>query len=386
MTAGHVWAQAGSTGGVRGIVRDETGAVLAGVTVEAESPARIGGAAVEVTNGEGRYVFDNLPVGIYTVTFSLSGFTTVKRQDIRVESGRSIELTQSLGLSTLQETVTVAGQTPVVDVANAGTSTNFNKEMLENIPTSRTQFFDVLAAMPGVQNSNPNGSANPNIFGSSSNVVTYDGVDVMAPGGGTFDYPNYDMMQEFEVKAIGASAEQAGFQGGAINLVLRSGSNTFKGSGSFYGSWNPLLANNTPEEEFPVDLQYAHDYNYAYGGPVMRDKLWFQVIGQHIRRKRTGIGQDPVYAQTVRIWRPFVKVNGSPSASDRFSIHYNDCRDWWPSGGSKESPIETTDVEVGNDPVFTGSWTHMFGSATMLETKGGGIYVFSGTRRCSATS
>lgn len=376
LAAPAAMGQVGSTGGLRGIVRDETAGALAGVTVEAASPARIGGAAVAVTDGDGRYVFDNLPIGIYAVTFSLSGFTTVKREDIRVESGRSIELTQNLALGTMEETLTVQGQTPVVDVANAGMSTNFNKQMLDNIPSSRSQFFDVLAAVPGVQNSNPSGGANPAIFGSTSNVITYDGVDVMAPGGSTFDYPNYDMMQEFEVQGIGASAEQTGFQGGAINIVLRSGSNQYKGSGSFYGSWNALLANNTPNERFPVNMPYAHDFNFAIGGPVKKDRLWFQYINQNIRRKRTGIGQDPQFAQTVRIWRPFVKANAKLSSRDNVSFSYNDCRDWWPSGGSIESPIETTQVEVGSDPVFTSTWTHMFGNATMLSTKGGGIYVF----------
>src|SRR5262245_2234432 len=92
-TASHadvVRAQA-STGGVRGIVRDDTGAIMAGVTIEAASPARLGGAAVAVTDEQGMYRFENLPVGLYTVTFTLSGFTTIKQEGIRVEVGRSIE-------------------------------------------------------------------------------------------------------------------------------------------------------------------------------------------------------------------------------------------------------------------------------------------------------
>ena len=75
----------------------------------------------------------------------------------------------------------------------------------------------------------------------------YDGLDVSAPSfGGPFDWPNFDMMQEMQVKSVGASAEYAGFQGGVINLVLKSGSNQFKGSASFYGIWQGLQGNNTP--------------------------------------------------------------------------------------------------------------------------------------------
>jgi hypothetical protein len=130
-----------------------------------------------------------------------------------------------------------------------------------------------------VQNINPQGAANPSIFGSTSNVVRYDGVDVMAPGGGTFDYPNYDMMEEFQVQAVGVSAEVAGFQGGSINLILKSGSNTFKGTASdYFVPSNSFLANNTPNEALPRHIDFAHDIGWTFGGPIKKDTLWFQRI------------------------------------------------------------------------------------------------------------
>src|SRR5262245_15437735 len=122
-----------STGGVRGIVRDDTGAVMPGVTVEAQSPARLG-TVTSVSDGLGAYRLENLPVGVYTITFAISGFATVKQEGIRVEVGRSVELDQAMKVSTLNETLTVTGQSPVVDAVHAGTSTNFNKELLENSP------------------------------------------------------------------------------------------------------------------------------------------------------------------------------------------------------------------------------------------------------------
>jgi hypothetical protein len=372
--AGLAHAQ-GSVGGIRGIVRDSTGAVLPGVTVEAASPARIGLPATDVTDPRGTYRLENLPVGVYSVTFALQGFATVKQQGIRVEVSRSIELDQTMAVSSLEETLTVTGESPVVDAVHAGTTTNFNQEMLSNIPSSRTQFFDTAAYVPGVK-VNSVGSTTMTIFGSSKNVITYDGVDVTAPGGGTFDYPNYDMMQEFEVKAIGVSADTAGFQGGQINMVLKSGSNTFRGSGSYYGSTNWLLANNTPQELFPRHIDHNHDFNYTFGGPLRKDKIWFQYIAEHVRRQQTGIGQDPAYGVEVRIWRPFIKMNAKLTDRDDISVHYNDCRDHWPGGGSKTSPLETTTVEVGYDPVVTARYTHIFGSKTMLDVKHGGIYVF----------
>src|SRR4030095_13684533 len=124
-TVGLVVASAGgavaqtSNGGIRGTVRDGTGAVLAGVAVEATSPSLIGGASVEVTNPQGQYIFDRLPVGIYKFNFSLQGFKTVAHEGVRVEVGRTIDLDASMEVGTVEETLTVSAASPVVDSLHA---------------------------------------------------------------------------------------------------------------------------------------------------------------------------------------------------------------------------------------------------------------------------
>src|SRR5262249_37311476 len=143
MIGGSVRAQT-STGGIRGIVTDETGAVLAGVTVEATSPARIGGAIVEVTNDQGLYRFENLPIGEYVVTFTLEGFTTVRREGIRIEVGRTFELGAKMAVGNLNESLTVSADSPVVDTLHSTYKTSFNKEILANVPVLRTSWFDTL--------------------------------------------------------------------------------------------------------------------------------------------------------------------------------------------------------------------------------------------------
>lgn len=368
-----------STGGVRGIVHDDTGAVLPGVTVEAQSPARLG-TATTVTDGQGAYRLENLPVGIYTVTFALSGFATVKHEGIRVEVGRSVELDPTLQVSTLNETLTVTGQSPVVDTVHAGTSTNFNKELLENSPTTRNQFFDALAYAPAVKSTSQSigSSSGFVIFGSQSsqNAFQYDGLDVSAPSfGGPYDWPNYDMMAELQVKSVGASAEQAGFQGGVVNLVLKSGSNTFKGSGSYYGLFSKLYGNNTPNAKYPAHVKHNNDFNFTFGGPIQKDRVWFQYINENIRRLQTPVGVPADLAQPVKIWRPYIKINARLSTADDVSVSYNDCRDWWSYGVSLTTRAEAGGVEIGKDPVVIARWTHVFGSATMLEVAGGGVYV-----------
>jgi hypothetical protein len=377
--AGAALAQV-STGGVRGIAHDGTGAVLVGVTVEAESPARMG-TAVAVTDSQGAYRFENLPAGLYTVTFTLQGFASVKQQGIRVEVGRSVELDQTLRVSSVAETVTVSGQSPVVDTVHGGTSDNFNKELLDNLPVARTSFFDIPAIAPAVKvTSGDVGTGSGfNIYGSDSNqnAFQYDGLDISAPSfGGPFDWPNFDMMQEVQVKSVGASAEYAGFQGGVINLVLKSGSNQFKGSGSFYGISGALEGNNTPSLQYPRVVDHRLDYNYSFGGPLVKDRLWFQYIAEHIRWVRSdSLGVPPDRLDHTRIWRPFVKFDVRVSNNDQFSVHYNDCRDWWGYGASPTTPPETASVEIGSDPIVTTRWTHVFNNSTLLEARVGGVYV-----------
>jgi hypothetical protein len=369
-----------STGGVRGIVHDESGAVLPGVTIEALSPARIGGATTTVSDGQGMYRFENLPVGMYGITFALSGFMTVKQEGIRIEVGRSVELDQVLKVSSVQETLTVTGQSPVVDTVHAGTSTNFNTQLLENSPTTRNQFFDALVYAPAVKSASQSIGASSQfvIFGSQSsqNAFQYDGLDVSAPSfGGPYDWPNYDMMAELQVKSVGASAEQAGFQGGVVNLVLKSGSNTFKGSAAYYGQFQALYGNNTPDAQYPPHIHHNNDFNFSFGGPLKKDRVWFQYINENIRRLQTPVGVPADLAQPVRIWRPYIKVNARLSTADDVSVSINDCRDWWSYGANLTTRPEAGGVEIGKDPVVIGRWTRTFGSSTMLEVAGGGVYV-----------
>ena len=129
-----------STGGLRGFVKDDTGAVLVGVTVEAASPVRIGGAAVDITDAQGLFRFENLPPGAYTVTYSLQGFSTIRRENIRVEVGRTIQADATMQVGAVEQAITVTGESPVVDALHAGVTTNFNKEWLQTVPTARQSY------------------------------------------------------------------------------------------------------------------------------------------------------------------------------------------------------------------------------------------------------
>jgi outer membrane receptor protein involved in Fe transport len=378
LAAGVVSAQT-ATGGIRGFVKDDTGAVLVGVTVEATSPARIGAAAVDVTDVQGLYRFENLAVGQYSVTFMLQGFSGVKREGIRVEVGRTIQVDVGMKIGNVEQSITVTGESPVVDALHAGVTTNFNSELLANIPTARQSYFDVVTFAPSVRiNAVPNDSRFV-IMGSSSdqNSFQYDGVDISAvSNGGVWDFPSPDIMQEVEVKTTGASAEYFNFQGGVVNIVTKSGSNTFRGSWSGYDIPHAWVGNNTPNEQFPYDVHFSYQTTFEVGGPVRKDRVWFYGIAPYGRGLTTGVGVDPsLPANAGWNFKPFFKTTVRPSAKDTFDVTLDDNRFCCGATASRTTPIYAQSVEHGHNPVVAAHYTRTFGSATLFELKGGGIYI-----------
>ena len=368
-----------STGGIRGFVKDNTGAVLAGVTVEASSPSRIGGAAVEVTDAQGLYTFQNLPVGVYVVSYTLQGFSNIRREDVRVEVGRTIQVDVELKIGNIEQSITVTGESPVVDAAHAALSTNFTTELLQNIPSARQSYFDIVTYSPAVRiNQVPNDSRFI-IFGSSSdqNQFQYDGVDISAvSNGGVWDFPSPDIMQEVQVKAIGASAEFHSFQGGVVNIVTKTGSNTFHGIGSFYVIPPGLVGNNTPTEQFPYKIHYNQQGNFELGGPVKRDRVWFYAMLPASRGLTTGVGVDPnLDKQGGRTYKPFAKGTVRIGERDNLNVGWNNNMFCCGATASRTAPLVTQQVEHGHNPVLTSQFTHIYSNTTLLEVRAGGIYI-----------
>ncbi len=368
-----------TVGGIRGIVKDETAAVLVGVTVEAESPARIGKPAVTVTNNIGLYRFENMPPGVYTVTFSLQGFTTIRRENVRVEVGRTTQLEMTLPLAGAQETVTVTAASPVIDTVHADYATNFSQELVKNIPTTRNSYFDVVTAVPGVHGDISSNVMRFSIYGATSdqNSFQMDGVDTTGLGGGTpWQFINYDAVQEIEVLGVGASPEFYGFQGAAINVISKSGSNEWKGMASFFFSNDQMVGNNTPDEEFPPRTDYNADVTFEIGGPIIKDRLW--VIGIVQRHRWRGVPVGVELTPEIRAGdetRPFFKVTAQFSEKDTLNVSFDDNYFSSPNPPSRTRPPETSTYEHGHNPVISARWTHMFGSNTLMEVQAGGIYI-----------
>jgi outer membrane receptor protein involved in Fe transport len=368
-----------STGGIRGIVRDSSSAILVGVTVEASSPARIGAPAVDVTNDQGLYRFDNLPVGEYLVTFTLQGFGTLRREGVRVEVGRTVDLTVTMSVGAMEQSVTVVGDAPVVDTTHSGYSSNFNQQLLENIPTTRTSWFDVVTAAPAVRSDPVNANAASFLlYGSSADQNSYqnDGVEVAAPSGGTvWSFPNPDTIQEVQVVGVGASAEYAGFQGGVVNIITKSGSNRFKGSTNYFYTGSSLVGNNTPSADFPYHIAYQSDLTFSLGGPIKKDKLWVIGMIEFTNNKASDIGVDPATAPVNHNYKPFAKVTARPSNIDTVEFQFSDEYFRLPESPDILDPANTIRDEHGRNPIYVGHWTRTIGGKTLFELKGGGIYI-----------
>lgn len=368
-----------STGGLRGFIKDGTGGALVGVTVEATSPSRIGGPAVEVSDAQGLYSFQNLPVGEYVLTFQLQGFTTVRREGLRAEVGRIIQVDVALQIGNLEQAVTVTGEAPVVDTANAGFSTNFGRALLENIPTARQSYFDIVTFAPAVRiNQVPNDSRFI-IFGSSSdqNQFQYDGVDISAvSNGGVWDFPSPDIMQEIQVKAIGASAEFHSFQGGVVNIITKSGSNDYRGMFSAYAIPRRWVADNTPNERFPFTVHYNQQATLEVGGRIKRDRVWFYGILPTSRQATTGVGVDPSLERAGgKNYKPFLKGTARFFDNGNLAIGWNNNMFCCAATATRTAPLIAQTVEHGHNPVVYSQYTQTFGNSTLLEVRGGGIYI-----------
>lgn len=272
-----------------GAVRDTSGAVLPGVTVEASSTVLIEKIRTAVADSSGQYQIANLPPGTYKVTFSLQGFATFVRDEVELTGSGVTTINAELRVGTLTETITVTGETPVVDVQSARQQTVLDGDVVRALPAARG-YGNYLAALPAIQATgfNTGLATNTNFFtarGGRANegVVQIDGLTVGSPfnGGGVSNYA-YDMNNSQEVQvSISGGLGESDRGAPSFNIIPRTGGNTFSGNvfGSWAGRWGQ--ASNIDEElralgfvDAPAILK-NWDANFSLGGPVVKDRLWF---------------------------------------------------------------------------------------------------------------
>jgi hypothetical protein len=281
---------------ITGVVRDTSGAVLPGVTVETASPALIEKVRSGVTDGSGRYRIEELRPGTYSVTFTLPGFAVVRREGVQLTGTFVATVNAELQVGTLEETITVTGETPIVDVQSTVRQRVLDQEILEVLPASRAPGA-MAGLMPGVTRPNQDvgglmgdGSARGGITvrGVSDARMLISGIPNHTGIGTMHGAYNLEAYQEVLVDTGGVGAEHR--EGGVrMNLIPRDGGNTFSGSFLTAFANNSMAGDNFTDElkerglGTPNSVKQLADVNPALGGPILRDKVWFHAAARYTR-------------------------------------------------------------------------------------------------------
>ncbi len=271
-------AQPAQTGTIAGAVADNTGGVMPGVSVTITSQER-GVTRTTVTDDAGAFLFPAVPIGSYTITAQLMGFETARITDNLVETEKTTAVTIELRVGQLTETVTVTGETPVIDMTNVAANTRVRSDQFEKLPIGRS-YQSLIGTVPGVV-----GTGNVNALGalSSNNQFLIDSVDTTDPTTGTFGTNlNFEAIQEVSIYTSGASAEYGRALGAIVNVVTKSGTNAFEGSFKYIfvnDQWDEQ--NSTVNQVTGASLERVKfdqiNPNYAFtgGGPIRRNRAWF---------------------------------------------------------------------------------------------------------------
>jgi Carboxypeptidase regulatory-like domain len=403
-------AQAAS---IAGVVKDSSGAVLPGVTVEASSPALIEKVRSVVTDGTGQYRIVDLRAGTYVVTFTVPGFTTVRREGIELTATFVATINADLRVGAVAETVTVSGESPIVDIQSSQTVRTIDSEVFAGIPSSRG-YAAVTVLMPGI---NAQGADVGGVAGNAFSVfqahggrrnegqVQVNGLSIGWQGMGVSGYsPEVGSAQEISFQVTGGLGE-AGTGGPQMNLIPREGGNFFRGSflANFAGEgWQ---GSNLTDAQKALGLRETNvlvktwDINPMFGGPLKRDRLWFFATARHFVTKNTVAGiflnrnafDNTKFAYDPDFSKQAVADNLVKNASLRLTLQAsrrNKLSFWWDeqlvcqrcdsSGVSFASPLTggslSPEADGGNDnPIrmAQAAWTSPLTSKVLLEASFG---------------
>jgi len=269
------------TGMVRGVVKDSNGVPLPGVAITLSGPSMMG-KATDVSREDGTFRFPAVPPGSYTLTAELPGFKSVTMTEVIVRVGLTVTLDLKMEPSPIEEQVTVVAKAPEIDVQKTKVTTAVTSEQISRLPLNRS-LTSVLSLVPATVGTLSTYSGS--VHGTDWNGVTYevDGINANCPTtGGAFGTPQFDAIEEIEV-VTGALPAQVGTTGGAfVNIVTKSGGNTFSGQAQVYYTNDDLVQVLFPDEQLksmkigkPSFSLYNVDTSAMLGGPIIKDRLWF---------------------------------------------------------------------------------------------------------------
>jgi Carboxypeptidase regulatory-like domain/TonB-dependent Receptor Plug Domain len=397
-------AHAQTLGTIAGAAKDATGAVLPGVSVEVSSPVLIEKIRTAVTDGSGQYAVVSLPVGTYTVTFSLPGFSTVKREGIELTANFTATINAEMVVGAVAETVTVTGQTPLVDVQGAITTRAVTPDLIKSIPNGGTM-YQLAAMMPGVyisggqdvggSSGSPVG-AQLSTHGGTGNdeVQMLDGVRVgnMMGGSRTQQTLSPLLYDEVDVQLSGQAGDAVSL-GVTSNSIPRSGGNRFSGTVLANGSGPGLQTSNLTSRlqslglTTSASLRSLFDVAGSIGGPIVKDRLWFYATeryqtnstnvpgsffsanplptpGNLTRVASSEQGYNPQY-----LWDNTFRVTAAATSKLRVNGLAIVQRKWWPFFPGPTSTVSPESVTPVTWPgrIYQGSATYAATSRLLFE-------------------
>jgi hypothetical protein len=342
-------AVASAQSAISGLVRDTSGAVLPGVTVEASSDVLIEKTRTVVTDGEGRYTIVDLRPGTYLVVFTLTGFNAFRREGIELPTNFTMTINADLRVGALEESITVTGDAPVVDVQSTQRTTVLNRDLLDALPTARN-YSGLAALMPGVKMSNTDVGGNQQmeqiymtVHGSrqTDTTVQVDGMQLnslMSDGQVQAYYSDAANAEvSYQTSGVGADVSGGGLR---INMIPKEGGNRVSGSafaGGTNGNWQS--DNLTPELqarglEGGDRVDHISDYNFSLGGPIRKDRLWYfttvrriatnEIVGDNFYKDgRPGMEDQWIYNLLLRLTYQLNSKTKLTSYFDRYPKQKN---------------------------------------------------------------
>ncbi len=366
-----------------GTVTDTQGAVLPGVTVTATSPALIG-TQVAITEGDGKFRFPSLPSGRYVLTFEMPSFQTVRRENIVLALGQTLTIDMQMPLATFAETVTVSGESPVVDVQSTKVGSEFSGEKLVGIP-SATDIWGTLGQAPGIRmngfdvgGSHKSQQSNYESFGiRNQNRVLNDGVDTTEGDGGAGFYADFFVNDEIAVSAAGGDVEM-NTPGAAVFSTVKSGGNTYKGLYNLTYEGENFVGDNideaTSKRGFTGQPNLIFWEGHAdLGGPIKKDKVWFFAAYNHFKIDKVISGVRREIATDVGIFDNItVKGTWKATGHDTLVGYYQRGRKQKPFRGlSATVPAESALAQDSVSWVYKGEYQRVWTNRLFTTTRVG---------------
>ncbi len=374
-----------------GIVKDASGAVLPGVTVNAASPVLIEKVRTAITDVRGRYDIIDLRPGIYAITFELPGFSTLVRDAIALPSNVTVSIDTALRVGTLEETITVTSAAPLVDVQNVQRTQVITRDIIDLLPITRnTQ--SISSVVPGVKMSRPDVGGSQmmeqvamSTHGSVTKDTTYQ-VDGMMVNSAMNDYviQNYNddaLIQEVVIQTSAIPAEVAA-GGVRVNMIPRDGGNSLSGAvylGATPGQWQSSNIDEGLRKKgvnVPNGIEHVQDFSGASGGPILRNKLWYFWSARHTSVNETVTnafypdGRRAVVDQYVR--SGLARLTYQANQNHKVSAYFQRI---WKFKGHELNPgtdvVKASGVRLPKHALYyvgQAKWTATFGNSLLLET------------------